>query len=49
MSEWAQLESNHALQLSLLETSKDCDIARVEKEHEEAWSKLEAKPTKLPP
>ena len=45
--ERAQLESDHSLQLSLLKTSKDCDIAKVEKERDEARAKLSASTEKV--
>jgi len=45
--ERAQLESDHALQLSLLKTSKDCDIAKLDKELDEVRTQLKAETEKV--
>mmetsp|Transcript_16883 Transcript_16883/g.36440 ORF Transcript_16883/g.36440 Transcript_16883/m.36440 type:complete len:1529 (+) Transcript_16883:101-4687(+) len=45
--ERARLESDHALQLSLLKTSKDCDIIKVEKELGEVRAQLADETKKL--
>jgi len=45
--ERAQLESDHALQLSLLKSSKDCDMSKVEKERDDATAQLSASTEKI--
>ena len=45
--ERAQLESDHALQLSLLKNSKGCDIIKMEKERDELLAKVAASTEKI--
>ena len=45
--ERAQLESDHALQLSLLKSSKDCDMSKIEKERDDATAQLSASTEKI--
>ncbi|KAL9179509.1 LOW QUALITY PROTEIN: hypothetical protein ACHAXT_008799 [Thalassiosira profunda] len=45
--EMVQLESDHARQISLLKTSKDADVSKLEKELEEVLAKLTAENEKV--